>query len=53
MVKFPEAENRRFHSMFVCKKCKTRMKAPNLKIIEGKISCRKCKANKFRPVKKK
>ena len=53
MSKFPEADARRFHNVFVCRVCKTKIKAPNMKVIEGKISCRKCGNKKLRTVKKK
>jgi ribosomal protein L40E len=53
MVKFPEAEARLFHGIFVCKRCKTKIKASNLKILAGKISCRSCGSAAFRPVRKK
>jgi len=53
MVKFPEAEARKFHNVFVCRNCKTKIKAPNMKILAGKISCRKCGGKNFRPVRKK
>ena len=53
MVKFPEAEARKFKNVFVCKNCKTKIKAPNLKIIQGKIKCRNCNSHAFRTVKKK
>lgn len=53
MVKFPEAEARKFRNVFVCKVCKTKLRAPNLKVIQGKISCRKCGSYALRPVRKK
>jgi ribosomal protein L40E len=53
MVKFPEAEARMFRNKFVCKKCKTVVKAPNLKVLGGKVSCRKCSSKSLRPVRKK
>ena len=53
MVKFPEAEIRKFRSIFVCRKCKTKIRAPNMKIIQGKISCRGCGAKTFKSVRKK
>jgi len=53
MVKFPEGEARKFHNMFVCKNCSTKIRAPNLKVIAGKIACRKCGCKNFRPVRKK
>lgn len=53
MTKFPEADARRFHNVFVCRLCKAKIKAPNMKVIEGKISCRNCSSKKLRTVKKK
>ncbi|MBD3164341.1 50S ribosomal protein L40e [Candidatus Woesearchaeota archaeon] len=53
MAKFAEAEARRFHNTFVCRICKSKMKAPNMKVMQGKVSCRKCGSNKLRTVKKK
>ncbi|MBW2993753.1 50S ribosomal protein L40e [Candidatus Woesearchaeota archaeon] len=53
MVKFKEAEKRMFKNVFVCKRCKTKIKAPPMKIRLEKISCRKCGYKALRPVKKK
>jgi len=53
MVKFPEADARMFRNVFVCRKCKTKMKASNLKVTAGKITCKKCSGHAFRPVRKK
>ncbi|MBI2661628.1 hypothetical protein HYX09_05190 [Candidatus Woesearchaeota archaeon] len=53
MVKFAEAEARRFRSIFVCRRCKTKMRAPNIKIIQHKIKCRRCSGKVFRADKKK
>ncbi len=53
MVKFPEAEARRFHGVFVCKRCSTKIKSSAMKIAGGKIHCRKCKGKAFRSVRKK
>ena len=53
MVKFPEAETRIFKNSFVCRKCKTKVRAPTLKILGGKITCKKCGRTVFRPLKKK
>ena len=53
MVKFPEADARKFRNMFVCKKCSTKIRANNMKVIQGKIKCRNCNFNKFRAVRKK
>jgi len=53
MAKIPEATNRMFKNVFVCKKCQTKVKSKPIKILEGKIKCRKCGRNAFRPLKKK
>lgn len=53
MAKFPEAEARRFHKVFVCRRCKTKRRAPTLKVLAGKVSCRKCGAKVLRPIHKK
>ena len=53
MAKFPEAEARLFSRMFVCKKCKSKLRAPVLKVTEGKVVCRKCGSRALRPVRKK
>lgn len=53
MVKFPEADQRKFHNIFVCRNCKSKIRAPNMKVILGKISCRKCQSKALRTVRKK
>jgi len=53
MVKFPEAEARLFKNKFACKKCKSVVKAPNLKVLAGKIRCRNCNSKSLRPLRKK
>ncbi len=53
MAKFEEAEKRLFRNKFVCRKCKSVVKAPNIKILEGKIACRKCGGKAFKPVRRK
>ncbi len=53
MVKFAEADARLFKSVFVCRHCKTKMKALNMKVMASQINCRKCGARYLRPIKKK
>ena len=53
MAKFPEAEARIFRNLFVCRKCKSTIKANNMDVMAGKIKCRKCNSKALRPVKKK
>ena len=53
MAKIIEAQNRLFKNVFVCKNCQSKAKADPLKILEGKIKCRKCNKRAFRPIKRK
>ncbi len=53
MVKFPEADMRLFRNKFVCRKCKSVVKATNMKVLAGKIYCRKCRSRALRPKRKK
>jgi len=57
MVKktYPEAMKRIFDRVFVCKVCKSKIRADPRKVREGKVKCRKCGSkalrSKKRPVK--
>jgi len=53
MAKILEAHNRIFRNVFVCKNCQTKIRAEPQKILKGKVKCRKCKRNAFRPLRKK
>ncbi len=53
MVKFPEAEARLIKNIFICRKCKRKIRAPNMKVIAGKIRCRNCNSKALRPIRKK
>ena len=53
MAKFPEADARKFHNIFICKKCKSKIKASSMDVIKGIIRCRKCKTRALRPKRKK
>ena len=53
MVKFHEAEQRLLKNIFVCRSCKRKVRAPNLKVLAGKVRCRKCHRKVLRPVRKK
>jgi len=52
MAKFQEAIGRLFHNVYVCKKCKTKIRAQPTKILQKKVSCRKCGKKDFRAIKK-
>jgi len=53
MVKIPEAEARMFKDVFVCRDCKTAIRASTLKVLGGSVKCRKCGSRALRPKKKK
>ena len=53
MVKFPEAESRLFKNVFVCRRCKRKIRAPNTLVIAGRVLCRKCKGKVLRPIRRK
>ena len=49
----PVAQARMFKDVFVCKNCKSKVRADSRRIIEGKVRCRKCLKKVFRPIRKK
>ena len=53
MAKFQEAMARLFRNIFVCRKCKTKIRAPSIKVLEGKVKCRKCGSKALRPIRRK
>lgn len=53
MVKFPEAEARFFRNIFVCRKCKSKMRVPSIKVAQGGVTCRKCGNAALRTIRKK
>lgn len=53
MAKFPEADARLFKNIFVCKDCKHRMRTSQMKVLQGRVSCRSCKSRALRVVRKK
>ena len=53
MVKFPEANARMFKGMFVCRRCKSKIRSDNMKVIAKEVKCRKCGGKALRPVRKK
>lgn len=50
MVKktFPEAMARIYHNVFVCRVCKSKMRADPAKVKLGKVKCRKCGSRALR-----
>ena len=53
MAKFEEANARLFKGMYVCRVCKSKIRAPPMKVIAKKVKCRRCNAKALRPVRKK
>ena len=45
---FPEAMDRIFHNVFVCKVCKSKIRADARKVRLGKVKCRKCGSKALR-----
>jgi Zn finger protein HypA/HybF involved in hydrogenase expression len=52
-TKVPAAQNRLFKNVFICKICNHRMRVEPLKVMAGKVRCRKCQGQDFRVVRKK
>jgi len=48
MVKFKEAAERLFKNVFVCRRCKTKIRADPMKVRLGKVKCRRCGYKKLR-----
>jgi ribosomal protein L40E len=53
MAKFEEAAARLIRGIFVCRSCKSKVRASSLKVSQGKIKCRSCSSAKLRPKRKK
>ena len=55
MGTFPEAKARILDNIFVCKKCKTKIRTTNLRVIKGEVRCRNttCRSRALRPMRKK
>jgi len=53
MAKFEEAKNRLFKGVYVCRVCKSKIKAPPMKVIAKTIKCRRCNNKILRPIKSK
>ena len=53
MAKFAEAHARLFNNIYVCKRCKTRQRFQRMKVLQGKVSCRKCASKAVRTVRMK
>lgn len=47
----PEVKARKFDRIFICRKCKARIRADPEKVRRGKVKCRKCGSRALRPKK--
>ncbi|MBR9705647.1 hypothetical protein GOV14_01300 [Candidatus Pacearchaeota archaeon] len=52
-TKLPVTQARLFKNIFVCKNCKSKVRAEARRILDGKVRCRKCLKKDFRPIRKK
>ena len=52
-MKFPEADVRLFRNKFVCRRCKSVLRAPARKVTDQDVKCRACAGKKFKPKRKK
>ncbi len=53
MAKFEAAIGRLFRRVFVCKKCKTKIRTDMSRVISGAVKCRSCQGKAFRVIKSK
>ena len=51
--KFPEAKARLFTNVYVCRKCKGKIRTSPAKVLSKKARCRKCSGKSLRPIKSK
>ena len=52
MVRFPEAVTRLYTRVFVCRKCKKKIKANISSIVSKRLTCKKCGGKAFRAIKR-
>ena len=52
-TKIPVAQKRLFGGIYVCKKCKKKIRSQSVRILAGKVKCPRCDGKSFRTIKKK
>jgi len=52
-TKIPVAQKRMFQNVFVCRKCKKKIRTQPVKISAGKVKCPRCDRRVFRAIRKK
>ena len=50
--KFKQAQDRLFKGVFVCRKCKHKIRSSSMRVLLGKTKCRHCGRRALRPKKK-
>jgi len=53
MARFDATVGRLFRRVFVCRRCKTKIRTDISRIMLGNIQCRKCQGKAFRVIKSK
>jgi ribosomal protein L40E len=53
MAKLAAAQARIFKNIFVCKDCSAKIRTEPIRVISGKVKCRKCGSSALRPKRKK
>ena len=52
MVRFPEAVKRLYSRVYVCRKCKKKVKTNVANILAKKLTCKRCGGKAFRAIKR-
>ncbi|MBS3170210.1 hypothetical protein J4223_00340 [Candidatus Woesearchaeota archaeon] len=53
MAKFDAVVGRLFKRVFVCRKCKTKIRTDSIRVISKTVKCRNCGGKAFRVIKSK
>ena len=53
MVKIAEAQRKLFEGVFVCRRCKSKIRTQNTRIMDKSVKCRKCGSKDLRAKKMK
>jgi len=50
MARIPEAQHRLFENVFICKKCKRKIRSDSNRVRNKQVKCRKCQGKSLRAV---
>jgi ribosomal protein L40E len=53
MAKFDAVSGRLFRRIFVCRKCKTKIRTDSMRVLAQSVKCRNCGGKAFRVIKSK